>query len=174
MGQVELCLLDLPAPVQSLILGHLPAEEPVHFANALLACKALRQAGEAVPHRAPLKLTYVPNLGEGKLIYIRRLGYETELLALLTRKAQLWRAAVVDVGSLADLRLLLGSLSTPAGSGLRRLNLVLATDTQQNPQTDPCLRIPEVGMLLLMLCCVGAGHLAPALFHPKFAWPQYG
>ncbi|GAB4823003.1 hypothetical protein N2152v2_010049 [Parachlorella kessleri] len=150
MDQAELCLLDLPASVLSTILGFLPAEDPSHFASALLACKALRQAGEAVPHRATLRLAYMPKLRDMKLGYIQRLGWEAELLALLTRKAQLWRAATVHGTSLAELRMLLGSLSSPAGSGLRRLDLLLGRDGLHT-HTELCLRLPKELELLTSL-----------------------
>ena len=125
-------LMDVPDSMLSRCLELVALEQPEHLANAVLACKALRQAGEAVPHRARLTLTVA------KVHQAREGGREQQLLAWLTRKAHLWREAVMVVHPLADLRLLLGSLAASGRSGLRRLEF-------RSGVQEGRFRLPKVG-----------------------------
>ena len=152
MNRRQTSCLDLTMPLLSHILGLIAMEnvenEKQHLANAMLTCRTLRQAGEVVQHAVPLWLT------SAKLREAGEARCKALLLAWVTRKGQLWRKVVVEVESLRDLRLLLGSLAPENGSSsLRSLELrfLPAEDTQKLPRSlqtldnsERCYRLPKV------------------------------
>ena len=92
-------LLNLPLPLLSAILGFLPLDDEEHesFSAAVLASRALSQAGQ-------LRLSELPlHLSSTTLQRARNAGDEANLLAFIRRAAYVWRSAVVAADNLQDL-----------------------------------------------------------------------
>ncbi len=148
----EASLLSLPQPLLVGILDSAAEAGSEHLASAMLACKALRQAGEAVPHKARLVLT------SAKLQRARKAGHERQLMAWLSSKAQMWQQVVVQMVSQTDLRLLLVSLAAAGNGHLRKLQLDFVEEDDfeggseaELPGAEVCYRLPQVDSWLVSL-----------------------
>ena len=155
---MAITLLELPVPLLVHVLSFLTEERLDHFKklitpagrrgasfrNALMVCKALRQACDAVPPGSvPARLS----ITDEKLQKAKSVGLVEDYLQFCSTKAQLWQRTEVDVQHEKDMNRVLqslGSLSGSAGSGSRlvRLKLWFANDNYGRP-SFPTVRSPS-------------------------------